>query len=127
VRSLRWILAAACLSLPPAIPAPVQAAETPAKAGALDDFFSGLKKGTPVEIVLDKGKTVKGLFSSFDNYYDTVWIVPRGEHGAFTQKSYKLAGIRGAKVLEKTADSNNLSAAEHPGDDDYYLLKESGF
>ena len=63
----------------------------------LEAFFAGLKKGAPVQLTFDRGRVVKGVFSSYDDYYQTVWIVPRqGEKGFFNQKGYKLGGIQQA-------------------------------
>jgi hypothetical protein len=86
----------------------------------LVSYFEGLKKGTPVELTLDKGKVVKGIFSSYDDYYGMVWLVPQGDQGILSQKGFKLSGIRGVKAWDK----RESASLEQMGSSDYHLLKE---
>ena len=91
------------------------------------EFIEHLKKGTPLQLKLDKGKVVKGLFSSYDDYYESVWLVPQGEKGVFTEKSYKIAGIRSAALwIKETSSTNGFSTLQQIPDDEYYLLKKNG-
>ena len=93
----------------------------------LENFFTHQKRGTPLQLTLDKGKVIKGLFSSYDDYYETVWLVPQGQQGVFTQKGYKLAGIRHVALWDKKGSSpKGNPSPEGLGSDDYYLMKESG-
>jgi hypothetical protein len=126
-----WLLAVTCFVVPG------QAAQAPAAASPmtpdqLEDFFMPMKKGTPIELTLEKGKIVHGLFSSYDDYYDTVWIVPqRSEQGIFREKSIKLTGIKHAALWDKKGLKTTPNIASPDGSmempsDEYYLLKESG-
>ena len=99
----------------------------------VEDFFLHQKKGMPVQLTLDKGRVVRGLFSSYDDYYETIWIVPRdGEKGVFNQKGYKLAGVRHAafwdvKTSAPTGFATLSSSASAATTEDYYLLKKDGY
>ena len=78
-------------------------------------------------MTLDRGKVVKGLFSSYDDYYESVWMVSQGEKGIFTEKSYKIAGIRYATLWNKEDPSTKGPATlRQIAGDDYYLLKQDG-
>ena len=112
-------------SIPGVDPTPVR--EETMSQDKLVDFFEHLKKGTPVELTLDKGKTVKGLYSSYDDYYDSVWIVPKGEQGMFTEKSFKLSGIRHAALWDKKeASKKETTTFSSSTPDDYILMKQDG-
>jgi hypothetical protein len=107
----------------------------------LVSFFEGLKKGTPIQLTLTGGKIVKGLYGSYDDYYETVWIVPRGEPGVFAQKGMKISGIHYAAMWDRNAaapsgepgplkDLSKSSAATsssspvpNPDTGGYYLLE----
>jgi hypothetical protein len=106
-------------------------AETPPPASPLmsraqvEDYIDGLKRGTPVELTFDKGKVVKGVYRSYDDYYETVWLVPQGEPGVFSQKGYKISGIRSITLWDrKTPSPNTPSSFQDMADDDYKLLNE---
>jgi hypothetical protein len=109
---------------------PAYAADVITGPEALEEFFQAQKKKAPLELTLENGKVVKGLFQSYDDYYETVWMVPQGEPGMFTNKGYKLSGIRQVAVWDKKASENlkapSTGGGAKPGKDDYYLLRESG-
>jgi len=88
----------------------------------LVSFFERQRKGTPLEITLQKGKVVRGLFSSYDDYYGTVWLVPRGDPGVFSQKGYRVSGIRSAAYWER---GQSAAMEQEPmGGSENSLLKE---
>jgi hypothetical protein len=101
--------------------------ESPMTRDQLEAFFDQQKRGAPVELTLAKGKVVKGLYRSYDDYYETVWIVPQGEPGVFSQKGYKIAGIRKAVPWERKPVATGAAAPvrEEMGSDEYYLLNEN--
>jgi len=86
----------------------------------LVSYFESQKKGTPLELTLDKGKVVKGIFSSYDDYYGMVWLVPQGDQGLLSQKGFKLSGIKGVNAWNR----RDPASLEQMGSHDYYLLKE---
>lgn len=102
----------------------------------VEQFLAPLKRGTPVELTLSKGKVIRGLFSSYDDYYETVWIVPQGERGVFNEKGIKLSGISKAILWDRkatippastssaTPNAPNTIKEESFGSNDYELLKD---
>jgi hypothetical protein len=95
-------------------------------------FFEPLKKGTPIQLILEKGKIVHGLYGSFDDYYDTIWIVPRGEPGVFKEKGYKLNGIKNAALWDKKKTPSSEPPApaalkDIDPEEEHYLLKKEGY
>ena len=110
-------------SLPGIDPLPLQ--DEAMSQEKLDDFFEHQKKGAPLQLTLDRGKVVKGLFSSYDDYYETVWLVMPGERGLFKDKGYKVSGIRNVVPWAKEEASVKGSATfEQMSGDDYYLMKQ---
>ena len=83
-------------------------------------YFEQLQRGAPVELTLDKGKTVKGIFSSYDDYYGMVWLVPQGNAGLLSQKGFRISGIKSVRSWNK----NDPASLEQMGSNDYRLLKE---
>ena len=104
---------------------PLPAPEAVMSREALEAFLTQQKKGTPLEIVLLKGKMIRGLFGSYDDYYETVWIVPRGERGVFTEKSYRLSGIKHAGAWDRKKEEAPSASPllQEVGSSDYELLK----
>jgi hypothetical protein len=95
----------------------------------VESFISNLKKGAPVEITLAKGHQVKGVFSSYDDYYETVWLIPQGDPGMFKEKGLKISGIKSITAWERTTANTTLKKADPHAppevtNDDYYLLRE---
>ncbi len=108
-------------SLTPATTAAAMGAE------AVEQFVVPLKRGTPIELTLSKGKVLKGLFSSYDDYYETLWIVPQGERGVFNEKGIKLSGIYKVSLWDKKTAPVNVPETfkqETFGSKDYQLLEE---
>jgi hypothetical protein len=91
-------------------------------------FLEPLKKGTPVELTLEKGKVVRGRFSHYDDYYESIWIIPQGPPGVFREKSYKVSGIRNITLWDKKDQAESKSEPPMMEDlnDDHYLLKKEG-
>jgi hypothetical protein len=86
----------------------------------LEDFFEKQSKGTPIELTLDKGKVVDGVFSSYDDYYGTVWLTSHGGDGLLNQKGFRIAGIRNVALWDK----EKPATMEQMGTSDYFLIKE---
>ena len=86
----------------------------------LVSFFEQQKKGTPIEMTLDKGKVIDGVFSSYDDYYGMVWLVSRGGDSLMNQKGYRVSGIRHVALWKK----EKPVTMEQMGSGDYYLIKE---
>jgi hypothetical protein len=93
----------------------------------LTAFFLKQKKGTPVQLTLSKNKIANGLFSSFDEYYETVWLIPQGEKGVFQAKGYRLSGIHNAVLWDRKAEPGLTHNVDEAGNHDYYLIKDGGF
>ena len=103
-------------------------AETPVASASMtqdqvEDFFKQQKKGTPVQLELDKGKEVKGLFASYDDYYEMVWLVPKeNQHSLLSQKGYKLSGIHAVKLWD-AAQATNTSSDKN-SEEGFILMKK---
>jgi hypothetical protein len=122
---MRWVLLL-LLAVPllAETPPPVPASSTMERFD-IEEFITGLKRGTPVQMTLDKGKVIKGVYRSYDDYYETIWIVPQGEPGIFSQKGYKISGVRKIELWDRKPTVPNASATfQDMAEDGYQLLDE---
>jgi hypothetical protein len=73
---------------------------TEARAGAgqleeLETYFQGLKSGSTIRLDLENGTLVEGKFTTYDEYYGRIWVVPDASAGGLFQgRSVRLSSIR---------------------------------
>ncbi len=95
---------------------------------AMVQFLQGLSRGDYVQIRLAKGKSVEGLFISYDDYYERVWYIPPGQGGLFKEKSVRVESIKGVekldkKVQKKIAAERHRAVLEQSDESKYQLIE----
>lgn len=80
----------------------------------LINLFEQQKKGSLLEVVLRDGSLIKGLFSSYDDFYGTLWLYPKGQGGFFKEKSYRIDSIKSARIIDKKSLQKTPSSPPSP-------------
>ena len=65
----------------------------------LREKIEQLPKGVTVEVILKDKTRVIGTFEGFTKFDDSVWILPKGKFGLFSDDAYDISEIQGIRVM----------------------------
>jgi hypothetical protein len=71
-----------------------------------------LKRKTIIEVSLSDGRTLEGMFTTFDEYYQLVWMIPKGKKRFFRDASYRLRDIEAVRVISEPKTAVPVSHTE---------------
>lgn len=58
-----------------------------------------LPKRATVEVFLKDGTSVKGTFENFSKYDDSIWIMPLGKRGLFSDEAYDVRELQDVSII----------------------------
>jgi hypothetical protein len=67
----------------------------------LAESLQQVRRGTFVTVKLLNGSVMPGLFQSYDDYYEKLWLVPKGDAGVFQSRSVRLSSIESVEVSRR--------------------------
>jgi len=65
----------------------------------LRDKIVKIPKRSTVEVFLKDGTSVKGTFEKFSNYDDSIWIMPLGKRGLFSDEAYDVRELQDISII----------------------------
>lgn len=82
----------------------------------LEQFLIDQKPNTYLRLRLKSGTDAQGRLVNVDDYYDTLWLMPSGESGVMSKKSYRLSSIVDAEVVSPEKAEKTSPYSIEPND-----------